>query len=110
VDNEIHQRIGKLPRTYAEVAYDAFWVSALTENATGASNNINSVKNIFLRTAASYAGITGNTSLNQAGDRRYGDYDFWAIRTTGEDQGGYMWQQVGRFELNPSTTGKGFNP
>jgi branched-chain amino acid transport system substrate-binding protein len=110
VDNEIHQRIGKLPRTYAEVAYDAFWVSALTENAIGASNNIDSIKNIFLRTAASYAGITGNTSLNQAGDRRYGDYDFWAIRTTGEDQGGYTWQQVGRFEVNPSTNGKGFNP
>lgn len=110
VDNQIQQRIGKVPRIYAEVAYDAFWISALTENATGATDGIDSIKKIFLRTASSYTGITGNTSLNQAGDRRNGDYDFWAIRSTGQDQDGFIWQQVGRFQLSPNTNGKVFTP
>ena len=34
VDNQIQEMIGRVPRSYAEVAYDAFWVAALTENAT----------------------------------------------------------------------------
>jgi hypothetical protein len=33
--------IGRVPRTYAEVAYDAFWVAALTENVTAETNDIN---------------------------------------------------------------------
>ena len=80
VDNQIQEMIGRVPRSYAEVAYDAFWVVALTENATAGTKDINSLRKTFLQIASSYTGITGNTSLDEAGYRKYGDYDFWAVK------------------------------
>jgi hypothetical protein len=46
----------------------------------------------------------GNTSLNEAGDRKHGDYDFWAIRanngnsSNSNDESVFAWGQVGRFQ------------
>ena len=38
-----------MARSYADVAYDAFWVAVLTENGAGGTNNITSLKRIFVR-------------------------------------------------------------
>jgi ABC-type branched-subunit amino acid transport system substrate-binding protein len=105
VDNQIQQAIGRVPRSYAEVAYDAFWVAALTENMTGGTKDVNSLKKTFLQISNSYPGITGDTSLNEAGDRQHGDYDFWAIRPNNgnsniNEQSAFAWALVGRFQSN----------
>jgi ABC-type branched-subunit amino acid transport system substrate-binding protein len=101
VDNQIQKAIGRVPRSYAEVAYDAFWIAALTENITGGTKDVNSLKKAFLQISNSYAGITGDTSLNQAGDRKNGDYDFWAIRSNNSDnQSHFAWAVVSRFQSN----------
>ena len=50
-----------------------------------------------MKIADSYKGITGNTSLNQFGDRKYGDYDFWAVRNSESTQGSYIWKRVGKY-------------
>jgi branched-chain amino acid transport system substrate-binding protein len=101
VDNQIQKAIGRVPRSYAEVAYDAFWVAALTENITGGTKDVNSLKKTFLQISNSYAGITGDTSLNEAGDRKHGDYDFWAIRSNNSDnQSHFAWALVSRFQSN----------
>ena len=107
IDNQIQKVIGRAPRSYAEVAYDAFWVAALTENSTGGTKDINSSKKSFLQVANFYTGITGDTSLNEAGDRKNADYDFWAIKaknsngnSPSNDQGIFAWGQVGRFQPN----------
>ena len=42
-------------------------------------------------------GITGNTSLNQAGDRKYGDYDFWAIRNADNTHDTFVWKLIGKY-------------
>jgi ABC-type branched-subunit amino acid transport system substrate-binding protein len=98
VDNQIQEMIGRVPRSYAEVAYDAFWVAALTENANAGTKDINSLRKTFLQIANSYTGITGNTSLDEAGYRKYGDYDFWAVKAndgTNNDHGVFQWKKVG---------------
>jgi branched-chain amino acid transport system substrate-binding protein len=101
VDNQIQKAIGRVPRSYAEVAYDALWVAALTENITGGTKDINSLKKTFLQISNSYAGITGDTSLDQAGDRKHGNYDFWAIKpNNSDDQSHFAWALVGRFQSN----------
>jgi branched-chain amino acid transport system substrate-binding protein len=107
VDNQIQEMIGRVPRSYAEVAYDAFWVAALTENATAGTKDINSLKKTFLQIADSYTGITGNTSLNEAGYRKYGDYDFWAVKANNgnnNDRSAFEWKQVGTFKSNANIT------
>src|SRR5439155_16565065 len=101
VDSQIQKAIGRVPRSYAEVAYDALWVAALTENVSAGTNDINSLKKMFLQISNSYAGITGDTSLNEAGDRKHGDYDFWAIRpNNSHDQSHFAWSLVDRFQSN----------
>jgi branched-chain amino acid transport system substrate-binding protein len=107
VDNKIQEMIGRVPRTYAEVAYDAFWVAALTENTTAGTNDINYLKKTFLQIANSYNGITGDTNLNEAGDRKHGDYDFWTIKPSNSNNNAFVWTQVGRFQIDPNLKGGG---
>jgi ABC-type branched-subunit amino acid transport system substrate-binding protein len=102
IDNQIQHMIGRVPRAYAEVTYDAFWVAALTENATLGTKDINYLKKTFVRIANSYTGITGDTSLNEAGDRKHGDYDFWAIKPSNSTNNNFVWTQVGRFQFSVS--------
>jgi branched-chain amino acid transport system substrate-binding protein len=109
IDNQIQKIIGRVPRSYAEVAYDAFWVAALTENSTGGTKDIKPLKKTFLQIANSYTGITGDTSLNEAGDRKHADYDFWAIRANNgninsNDQSVFAWEKVGIFQSNTNIT------
>ena len=116
IDNEIQKIIGRVPRSYAEVAYDSFWVAALTENSTGCTKDINSLKKSFLQIANSYTGITGDTSLNKAGDRKHADYDFWAIRASNgnsnnnnnnSDRSIFAWTQVGKYQSNTNINDTG---
>ncbi len=67
-----------MPRSYAQVAYDEFWVAALTlNNYTGTQqDDIGSLRQAFINTANFYVGVTGRTELNDAGDRINGSYDF----------------------------------
>jgi branched-chain amino acid transport system substrate-binding protein len=97
IQSEIQNMIGRIPRSYASVAYDSLWLAALTENATVRTmmpNDVNFLKKTFVHIADSYSGITGNTGLNAAGDRSYGNYDFWAIKQ-GSD-GAFTWQLVNK--------------
>lgn len=79
VESEIQNMIGRIPRSNASVAYDTLWIAALTENASRASNDINTLTKTLVQIADSYTGITGSTTLNEAGDRKYASYDFWGV-------------------------------
>jgi branched-chain amino acid transport system substrate-binding protein len=116
VENELHKTLERVPRSYASVAYDIFWISSLTENSinkNGMQTDLGSLKKTFEKVANSYKGITGNTSLNSLGDRRYGDYDFWAIRSTNDEADGinnyddFAWKRVGKYMYSNSTNTQG---
>src|SRR5215210_6635001 len=87
LEERIVEEIGRVPRSYAEVAYDEFWVAALTlNNYTGTQqDDIGSLRQTFINTANFYMGVTGRIELNDAGDRKNGSYDFWAIRPVSKD-------------------------
>ena len=74
------------PSPYSAVAYDAFWVAALAENATihkygndTSTQLVERLKAAIMDSANSYFGVTGNTTLNRAGDRAEGKYDYWKV-------------------------------
>jgi branched-chain amino acid transport system substrate-binding protein len=82
LEERIVEEIHRVPRSYAEVTYDEFWIAALTlenHNST-AKDHAGSLRETFIKTANSYVGVTGTTQLNDAGDRKYASYDFWAVR------------------------------
>jgi ABC-type branched-subunit amino acid transport system substrate-binding protein len=99
LEARIVEEIGRVPRSYAEVIYDEFWVAALTltNHAGTQEDDIDSLREAFINTANSYIGVTGRTELNDAGDRKYGSYDFWAIRPLSKDienKGSFEWTNV----------------
>ncbi|MDQ5869847.1 MAG: penicillin-binding protein activator [Thermoproteota archaeon] len=113
VEEEIHKIIERPPRSYASVAYDILWIASLAENdikTNATHNDIDSLKKTFERIAKSYKGITGNTTLNSVGDRKYGDYDFWAIRDSNNDGDSnhetLAWKRVSKYIYN-TTAGEG---
>ena len=65
------------------------------------------IASIILQIANSYTGITGNTSLDQTGYRKYGDYDFWAVKandSTNNDHSVFEWKKIGVFKSEANTT------
>jgi branched-chain amino acid transport system substrate-binding protein len=97
IESQIHEQIERTPRSYASVAYDILWVAALAEDNTKATHDTNYLKSTLVKIADSYNGITGNTSLNQVGDRKYGDYDFWAVRNSESTLDSFIWKRVGKY-------------
>jgi branched-chain amino acid transport system substrate-binding protein len=97
IEAQIHEQIERTPRSYASVAYDILWIAALTENNTKATHDTNYLKNTLVKIADSYDGITGNTSLNQNGDRKYAHYDFWAVRNSGSNHNSFTWKRIGKY-------------
>ena len=45
----------------------------------------------------SYNGITDHTSLNQNGDRKSGDYDFWAVSNSESNHDTFTWKRIGKY-------------
>ncbi|MEO9363246.1 MAG: penicillin-binding protein activator [Nitrososphaera sp.] len=95
VEEKIAVGVGRTPRSYAEVTYDALWVSALTLESQKADRGT-PLRYAFIHTADSYTGATGSTELNDAGDRKSGLYDFWAVKA--KDGTLFKWANVATSE------------
>ncbi len=91
--DKIRKEIHTEPSPYSAAAYDILRVAAIAENMTR-HDNMNNMNNItdfqgihdfrdaFIRAAKSYVGVTGNTTLNNMGDRAQGEYDFWKVKAS----------------------------
>jgi branched-chain amino acid transport system substrate-binding protein len=95
VNRQITEDIGHPHRSYAEIAYDALWIVALTNDKASAQADADTLRKTLIETTDSYEGITGDTLLNNAGDRSSGSYDFWAITRNDDNNGiGYEWKRI----------------
>jgi ABC-type branched-subunit amino acid transport system substrate-binding protein len=86
---------------YAAIAYDSFWISALSldRNSTDdkyndKKNNTKSFKDIVITTSESFPGISGKIELNEAGDRIGENYDFWRV-SKHPQKDYYVWKSEG---------------
>ena len=102
LSQRVKQQIGNEPDAFALAAYDAFWVIALFHVLKDETRRAVYSNEVLPRVADLYFGATGWTRLNEAGDRKYGDYDFWAIR---EVNGALAWKKVLTFQSNPDQPG-----
>lgn len=84
---------------YSLVTYDLVWLIAKTALAAG-SDDVDSFKAKLAATAAAYSGVTGNMELNETGDRKIGNFDFWGVRNTGS---GAEWQRVAFYNSSTET-------
>jgi branched-chain amino acid transport system substrate-binding protein len=67
------------PDAFALAVYDAVWLTAQAYLATGGMGRVTGLKAAFVTAAGSFYGASGWTKLNAAGDRQFGDFDFFAI-------------------------------
>jgi branched-chain amino acid transport system substrate-binding protein len=91
IQNMIHRE----PEIYALTAYDGLWLLTLTYLSIGYYPDITTYKNAFVYEANDYFGVTGRTTLDTTGDRKYATYDFWAIGTVLNT---YEWQIVATYD------------
>lgn len=91
----IRAETGEEPDAFALAVYDAVWVVARGYVASGATSDIEKLKHAFTTAASTHYGATGWTALNAAGDRKYGDFAYWAIRMDG---GAPQWERVAHYE------------
>ena len=91
--------------TYPALAYDSYWIAALSldkNNTTfnkSSENLTKSFKDIIVETAESFdEGISGKIKLNKAGDRIDGNYDFWIVAKDNDTQS-YEWEKEHNFTI-----------
>ncbi|QOJ78333.1 ABC transporter substrate-binding protein [Infirmifilum lucidum] len=92
-------RFKEYPHSYAMNAYDAAWLIALSVMATGQYSG-EAIARALPTIAQHYYGVTGNTALDQTGDRAAGDYAIWAVIKT---PAGYNWTQIAVYSSQTDT-------
>ncbi len=103
IRNRIENEIERRPDVYALASYDAVWVAAQVYLATGATEDTVVLKEALQQVTQTYYGTTGWMALNQAGDRKFADYDFWAVGQDGEI---FQWNHVARYQIDPGSAAR----
>ena len=94
VAGRIQAITGFAPDAFALGVYDAVWIAARTAALAKGNVSADFVRNALPEFAGSYFGGTGWTVLNEAGDRRFGNFDYWAIRVVNNN---FEWKRVATY-------------
>jgi branched-chain amino acid transport system substrate-binding protein len=85
VATRIAARAGRQPDAFALAVYDAVWITAEAYLATGGRGQPQALKAALVEAADGFYGTSGWTKLNAAGDRKFGDFDFFSLTQNGAD-------------------------
>jgi branched-chain amino acid transport system substrate-binding protein len=94
VATRIAARAGAQPDAFALAVYDAVWLAAQAYLATGGSGHVGNLKTALVTAADGFYGASGWTKLNAAGDRKFGDFDFFALSQNGSS---FTWGLAGQY-------------
>jgi branched-chain amino acid transport system substrate-binding protein len=93
--------LGRSPDALAITAYDALRIAVVGERRASGRGGAR-LRRAIVAAANAHAGITGTMRLNRAGDRAYGNFDFWSVCARGAKFG---W--VRSFDYAASRLGSG---
>lgn len=96
IEERVKAREGTV-HAFGIIAYDALWLATLTFIDSNKSADISVLKKTLIKTAASLNGASGLTEFNEAGDRKFASYDFWAIK---EKKGVLAWERVDKYPFD----------
>jgi len=85
IATRIAAKAGAQPDAFALAVYDAVWLAAQAYIATGGTGHPAALKSAFVTAADGFYGASGWTKLNPAGDRKFGDFDFFVLNQTGSN-------------------------
>lgn len=85
---------GTEPDAFALAVYDIMWAIAYTLEANnGSTDDFAHLKTLFVEQANTHTGIIGPQTLDSAGDRAAGTFDYFSIVKEGTE---YVWKVVGK--------------
>ena len=76
---------GAQPDAFALAVYDAVWLTAQAYLAAGGKGHTTALKSALVTAAGGFYGASGWTKLNPAGDRQFGDFDFFVLSQNGSN-------------------------
>lgn len=85
---------GAQPDAFALAVYDAVWITAQAYLAVGGTGHVSDLKAAIVAAADQFYGASGWTKLNPAGDRKFGDFDFFALSQSGSS---FSWVVAGQY-------------
>jgi branched-chain amino acid transport system substrate-binding protein len=91
VASRIAARGGQQPDAFALAVYDAVWISAQAYLATGGRGQPQALKTALVTASDAFYGASGWTKLNAAGDRKFGDFDFFSLTQIGAPGANFSW-------------------
>ena len=94
-------RLGRNPDALALSAYDALRIVVEARQRGGPSGG-GKLRRAIVAAASAHVGVTGRMTLNSAGDRAYGNFDFWSVCRV---RGKFAW--VRTFEYAARRAGSG---
>jgi len=94
VATRIAARGGQQPDAFALAVYDAVWITMQAYLATGGKGQTAALKTALVAAADGFYGASGWTKLNAAGDRKYGDFDFFSLTQNGAT---FSWVLSGQY-------------
>lgn len=60
-------------------AYDALRIAVVARQRAGGAASGARLRRALVASANAHVGVTGRMTLNRAGDRAYGNFDFWSV-------------------------------
>jgi branched-chain amino acid transport system substrate-binding protein len=88
--SRVRRRLGRNPDAFALTAYDALRIAVEARLRAG-TDRAASLRRALVAVANGYVGVTGRMTLNRAGDRAFGNYDFWSVCAGG---GRFVWRRT----------------
>lgn len=102
VKQAIETEIGRVAMPNAIYAYDIPWLLASLLSKLENPMDTKELKERFVELSEQFIGATGWVVLNDAGDRKYSDYDIWQIQLDGE---AHYWERLGTYLRAPGFPG-----
>ena len=96
------KKLGRNPDALALTAYDALRIAVQARQRAGAGGGVR-LRNAVVAAANAYVGITGRMRLNRAGDRAYGNFDFWSVCRV---RGKFVWVRTFHYAARRAGAGR----
>jgi branched-chain amino acid transport system substrate-binding protein len=100
VATRILARGGQQPDAFALAVYDAVWLTAQAYLAAGGTGHTTALKSALVTAANGFYGASGWTKLNPAGDRQFGDFDFFVLKQNGSS---FTWGLAAQYNTQTGT-------
>ena len=103
VVEDLESDLGRRPDSFALAAYDALVVLHAAFEEAGVDADGQALGEAFVAASEEHVGLTGPTTLNEAGDRASASFDFWSVCPEGD---GFTWVRTISYAVAEDGTGE----